>query len=151
MPIVKVLHPYQSYDFGGGLPVILNTGTDVTDNELDQIAALLAAIPSKLRPELRQIVAGEEVPNLDFLAATEQWVLDQLQGLAAGTAPPIKFHQVAPAALWTITHNRNTKPDVVLISDDDGNERVFTDIEYPDEATILVEWPTPTSGWAYIQ
>lgn len=68
-----------------------------------------------------------------------------------GAIPPIKYHQVVPAATWTISHDRNTKPDVLLLTDSDGDDRVYTDVSYPDDATIVIEWPSPTSGWAYIQ
>lgn len=149
MPNIQVLWPYGSYDFGNGLPIIYEYGTTVTDAEFDAIAAKVLTIVPKLRPEIRLV--GDVNPPPQVIMATEDWVLDQLTALAVAGIPAIKFHQTAPAATWTISHNRNNKPDVVLLSDDDGNERVFTDVSYPDDATVVVEWPSPTTGWAYIQ
>lgn len=76
---------------------------------------------------------------------------DAIGAGGGGGAIPIHHHQVAPAATWTIPHDRLTKPNVVLLSDDDGDEAVLTDISYPDDSTVVVEWPAPTTGWAYIQ
>lgn len=148
---IKVNEPYKSYDFGNGLPVILNTGTEVTDAQLDQIGALIAAMVPKVRPIIEEIGGVTEQPA-ETTYAMQQWVLDRIsETVAAGARPAIEFRQSVPAAQWTIPHDRDTKPDVVLLTDDDGTERVFTDVDYPDNATVIVTWPAPTSGWAYIQ
>jgi hypothetical protein len=68
-----------------------------------------------------------------------------------GAVAPIKFHQAVPAATWTVLHDRNTKPPVLLITDSDGDQTVFTDVTYPDDSTIVIEWPSAESGWAYVQ
>jgi hypothetical protein len=148
--LIRVLGPYQSYDFGNGIPVVTKYGTTVSDSQWAQITALLAAMTPKLRP---RIVAGPDgsPPPPEINWASEAWVLSQLASVVAGNVVPIKFRQSAPAATWTIHHSRNTKPDVVLLTDGDGNERVYTDVSYPDDSTVVVEWPVPTSGWAYIQ
>lgn len=69
----------------------------------------------------------------------------------AGAVSPIKVHFSAPASTWTIPHDRNTKPDIILVTDADGQARVYTDVSYPDDSTVVVEWPSPETGWAYIQ
>lgn len=76
---------------------------------------------------------------------------DAIEPGAGGGAVPIKHHQTAPAATWTIPHDRNTKPEVILLTDSDGIARVLTDVSYPDDSTIVIEWPSPETGWAYIQ
>jgi hypothetical protein len=68
-----------------------------------------------------------------------------------GGPAPIIFSQSVAAATWTITHNRGTKPDMVLVLDEDPLRAVYTDITYPDDNTAVVEWPTPVTGKAYIQ
>lgn len=60
------------------------------------------------------------------------------------------FQQVAPAATWTIEHNLGTKPPVALFLDEDPHVPVHTDVSYPDNNTIVIEWPSPESGWAFM-
>lgn len=129
---LSVLWPFSSYDFGHGLPIIYDTGTEVTADEYAQIQARVLAIPNKSRPQFKV----EDGPDINVPPPV--------------VVPAFKHHQTSPAAEWTLVHNRNTKPDVVLIPDTDGDERVYTDVTYPDESTVLVEWPSPTTGWAYI-
>lgn len=69
----------------------------------------------------------------------------------ADANPPIAVHFTNPAAQWTVTHNRNSRPDVVLVEDSDPNTPVITDVEYPDLNTVIITWPAPTTGWVYIQ
>jgi hypothetical protein len=59
-------------------------------------------------------------------------------------------HQINPGATWSIVHNLGTKPSVVLFLDEDLTESVFTDLSYPDTSTLVVEWPSPQTGWAYL-
>lgn len=70
------------------------------------------------------------------------------QGPPGASVPPL--HQTAPAATWTITHNLGFKPGVQLFTDDDGDQQVYTDVSYPDDNTVVIEWPSPTTGWAYV-
>lgn len=57
--------------------------------------------------------------------------------------------QTSPAATWTVVHNLNTRPAMVLFLDTDPSEQVYTDVTYPDLNTAVVEWPTPVAGIAY--
>jgi hypothetical protein len=58
--------------------------------------------------------------------------------------------QSAPAALWNVSHNLGTKPNVVLVVDSDPTEPVITDVFYTDDNHLTVEWPSPESGKAYL-
>lgn len=60
------------------------------------------------------------------------------------------YVQETPAATWTIHHGTNRKPLVSLILTESPNEPVYTDVKYPDNDTIVVEWPQAESGWAYL-
>lgn len=60
------------------------------------------------------------------------------------------YRQDTPAATWTVQHNLGRKPAVVLFLDEDPNTPVYTDITYPDLNTVVVEWPSPETGWAEI-
>jgi len=71
-------------------------------------------------------------------------------GGGGSTYQPQQYHQTSPAATWTISHVLGGAPGVVLILDSAPNEQVYTDIKYPDDHTVVVEWPTAVSGWAYI-
>lgn len=59
-------------------------------------------------------------------------------------------HQISPGATWTITHNLGRKPVPTLLPDDSPTRPVNTDLVYPDLNTLIVEWPAPTSGYAYL-
>lgn len=54
-----------------------------------------------------------------------------------------------PSSTWTLTHNLNSRPDVLLFIDSDPGEAVITDVTYPDLNTLVVSWPSPESGWIY--
>lgn len=63
---------------------------------------------------------------------------------------PFIHNQTSPAATWTITHGRGTKPDVAIFLDDDLTERVWADLSYPDLSTVVVQLPSASSGKAFI-
>lgn len=67
-----------------------------------------------------------------------------------GGAGHIQFSQLAPAATWTWVHNLNSRPAVMLFLDSDLTEPVITDVSYPDLNTVVIEWPSPETGKAYI-
>lgn len=68
-----------------------------------------------------------------------------------GAGGTMEFTQADPASTWTIVHTLGGRPDVRLFETADPNSEVFTDLVYlNDGATIVVTWPEPTSGWAYI-
>jgi len=65
-------------------------------------------------------------------------------------APPQHFVFSTPAATWTLNHGLGTYPPVVLLPSDSPTSPVYTDTTYPDANTVVLTWPTPTAGDAYI-
>lgn len=70
--------------------------------------------------------------------------------LPSEVIPTFVHHQTQAAAQWQVQHNRGVKPTVTLFTDDDGDQSVYTDVHYPDDTQVLIDWPAPTTGWAYI-
>lgn len=58
--------------------------------------------------------------------------------------------QSVPAATWTIIHNLGCKNMPTLITTSAPGEPQWTDVTFVDDDTMIVEWPVPESGWAYI-
>lgn len=71
-------------------------------------------------------------------------------GPGSGTSAHFTYHQVDAAASWMVTHNLGRKPPVALFLDSDPDTVVHTDVYYPDLNTVLIEWPSPESGWVYL-
>lgn len=87
-----------------------------------------------------------------FVGTLSEW-LASLKGEpgAPGSAGfHLEFIQVAPAAQWTWVHGLNSRPAIQLFRDSDPNTPVYTDVEYPDLNTVVITWPTPETGRAYI-
>lgn len=57
--------------------------------------------------------------------------------------------QSSALATWTIPHAFGRYPDVTLI--DSANKLILTDLEYPDLATVVATFATPTTGKAILQ
>jgi hypothetical protein len=75
------------------------------------------------------------------------------QGPQGPPGPPgaaFGFHQATPAATWTILHSLASKPSVVVLLDSDPTVPVVTDVFYPDLATVVLEFLSPESGYAYL-
>lgn len=72
------------------------------------------------------------------------------------TGPPgpsgaaFSFHQTTPAATWTILHSLTKKPPVVILLDSDPTVPVVTDVTYLDLDTVVLEFLSPESGYAYL-
>lgn len=62
----------------------------------------------------------------------------------------LAYRQTVPAATWIIQHDLGRKPPAVLLPDDSAGQPVWTDVTYPDDNTVTIEWPTAVSGWAYL-
>jgi hypothetical protein len=98
-----------------------------------------------------------EIPEnvVDVLTIQTADALDILevgpQGPPGGSAATYTHTQATPAATWTIPHNLNTVPSVILVIDSFPNEQVVTDVTYPDLNTAVVSWPSPESGKAYLR
>lgn len=83
--IIAVNFPYDSYDFGDGLPVIVNTGTLVSDVQLSAIQDKMSALKPKLRPVLIELDEfGNPYVPPDLTWATHDWVNEQIEALGSG-------------------------------------------------------------------
>lgn len=71
-------------------------------------------------------------------------------GPPGATGSTYMHDQTAPAATWTIIHNLGTKPAVVLELSSNPTELIYTDVSYPDLNTVVVEWPAPETGKAFL-
>lgn len=49
-----------------------------------------------------------------------------------------------PSSQWTVIHNFGFFPNVIVF-DGDGNE-IAADVQYTDDNTVVVTWPSPTTG-----
>lgn len=67
----------------------------------------------------------------------------------ANQAVKYTFNQVSSTATWSITHNLNTNPSVVIV--DSAGREVFGDIYYDSLNTLRVVFATPFSGTAYLR
>lgn len=71
-------------------------------------------------------------------------------GASGAGVVSVPYRFSVPSATWTIEHNKNGKPAITLFLDSDPNEPVYTDVGYPDDSTIIVEWASPVTGYAYL-
>ena len=74
----------------------------------------------------------------------------EVDGITLGATTRLAFQQSEPAAQWIWQHNLGGYPPITLFSDDDPQVPCFTDLTYTDPNTVLIDWPEPTTGWAYI-
>lgn len=65
-------------------------------------------------------------------------------GLTGGGSAII-FTQAEAASTWTITHNLGYQPSVAVMI---GNEEVDTDVDYPDNNTVVILFGSPQVGTA---
>jgi hypothetical protein len=68
--------------------------------------------------------------------------------LPTGTTSYYIHNQTIALATWTITHNFNRIPSVTLIGAD--NAKMYTDIEYPNDTTVVVTFAAPRTGKALL-
>ncbi|MGD9697604.1 hypothetical protein [Acinetobacter sp.] len=61
-----------------------------------------------------------------------------------------EHNQVASNSIWTVTHNLNKKPSVMIVDSADSMI-VPNEISYVDLNTIQVSFTAPMSGKAYCQ
>lgn len=78
-----------------------------------------------------------------------------MQGPLGPAGPPgpaggveFVFTQSVPAAVWTIVHNLQRIPNVVVI--DSAGTTILGDVDYPDDNTVVVTFSFPFSGSAYL-
>ncbi len=116
---------------------IVNRGTntvveDLTTNSLGTVSLYLAP------GQYDWLILGARIP------------FDVIDPGQPEPLPPHVHDQSTPAATWTVTHNRGSKPPIVLVLDADPSEPVFASLAYPDLNTITVELPSAETGKAYI-
>lgn len=68
-------------------------------------------------------------------------------GAAGGS---FSYTQAVPASTWTIHHNLGTRPVPVILLDTDPLAPVWTDMQYVDANTLVLTFPTPVTGRAYL-
>lgn len=56
--------------------------------------------------------------------------------------------QTLAMATWTITHSFNRIPDVTII--DNTGKVIYTDIEHPNNSTVVLTFSLPISGKALL-
>lgn len=68
-----------------------------------------------------------------------------------GPSPTGYVHpQPTPSATWTIVHNLGVSKVPTVVLDSSPTSPVFTNVEFPDLNTTVLEFPSAESGWAYI-
>lgn len=88
--------------------------------------------------------------SYDWIVRGDRTPFDVVAPLAGGS-DTYTHPQASAAAQWSIPHLLGTKPDVRLFLDSDLTERVYTDVIYTDLDHVLVDWPSPVSGVAYLK
>lgn len=61
------------------------------------------------------------------------------------------YHQTAPAATWTITHNLHSWTTPTILLDSDPDSPVLTDVAIVDGDTQVLTFPSPVTGWAHFR
>ncbi len=89
------------------------------------------------------VVAPHQAPAL-VVAAGRQGPAGR-PGINGGETYP--HHQVIPADVWTIPHNLQRRPSV-MVTDLAGNT-VISDIRYVDDNIIQITHGRPVAGFAY--
>jgi hypothetical protein len=117
----------------GDQPVLVEAGTPVAQLSIEWLDD--DAVPVVLEPGDPDVLEFDGAPLL--IVGTG--------GHATYTQP-----SDSPAATWTWIHNLNSRPPITTFLDSDPEEPVITDVFYPDLNTVVIEWPSPESGKAYI-
>lgn len=146
-----------------GSPVVLAHGV-----VLELFRDVTCLVPAGVAPVT---VVGDRIPSFDgpvdgadelyarAAGSTGQGFLLRAVPLDGATSTPgdpvpasggYVHPQTTPAATWTVAHGLGTCPPVVLFTSDAPTVPQWTDVTYPDENTIVIEWPVPETGVAYI-
>ena len=89
-----------------------------------------------------------DVGSYDYLVNGARIPFDAFEAEGAQTFY-LQFDQDTPVATWAILHSFGRHPDVTII--DAENQMILTDLEYPDLATVVATFPSPTTGKAILQ
>lgn len=58
------------------------------------------------------------------------------------------WNQTVPLAIWTIPHNLNRFPSVMVV--DGLNQQIVPDVTYIDQTTLRITHGSPLTGKAYL-
>lgn len=118
------------------------TDIDLSDNQLLRpVLEQLPAPPPAPRPGRIYFDTALRAPRVwDGVA----WLTLDGQGAAAPAVP--SFVQSTPATTWTIAHNLDRYPGVVVV--DTAGNKIEPGVNYPDRNTVVLTFSAPTAGTA---
>lgn len=100
---------------------------------------------------IRVLVPQTDVVRVDTPVQPEvvRVVERGLQGPPGITGGAFVHTQSEAAAQWTVTHNLNKKPTVVVLLTGESVP-VTTDVTYVDNNSLLLDFPSPVTGSVHI-
>ncbi len=108
----------------------------------EEIKQSFYGTPHQLRDKLARIISGQNPDGTPF----EFPALEQVEVVAGGGKPSYEHIQNVASANWTITHNLNTYPSVVVI--DTAGTTFIPDVDYVNQDQLIVKFVGETSGRA---
>jgi hypothetical protein len=140
---------YASGQIADGEDVsIVGRGT-LTEATLYPAAVGGATLPNPLiADESGNISFYIDVGSYDYIVNGARIPFDAFEAEGAVTFY-LQHDQDLAIATWTILHAFGRHPNVTII--DAQNKMILTDLEYPDTATVVATFPSPTIGKAILQ
>lgn len=113
-----------------------------------------ANLPGIANPERRTLDQSDLPPDegsgrgfsYEWEATTAQ-ITQQLAEI--DSVDSFDYVQAPPAAVWTIVHGLNGYPDVLVL--DNTGRKLYADVQYPDDQTVVVSHDHPYSGTAKLR
>ena len=107
------------------------------------------AIPSDKRKQGMEVYVVATDTNYVLASDLVTWTA-QTSGGGGGTVEASEFiyNQVVPMSVWTINHNLNKYPVVVVV--DSGNTVFIGDISYTDPNNLTITFSSTFGGKAYL-
>ncbi len=75
---------------------------------------------------------------------------DPGSGGSGGGGETFAYRQNTPASQWFISHNLGVYTEPLILLDAEPTTPVWTDVEIADANNLTLTFPSPVSGWAYI-
>ncbi len=78
---------------------------------------------------------------------------EDISGIAALTStklPQVEFIQFEANSIWSIQHNLNRYPDVIILDSSMDNTRIYGDIKYIDNNSLVVLFNSALTGRLYL-
>lgn len=92
-------------------------------------------------------LSAHESDTAVHLSAEDRRRLDDAFRMSGGHV----HRQESSRSVWTIRHNLGKYPSVATYTLTGGTaDRIFGDVEYPDENTVAIRFSASVSGVAYI-